>query len=348
MTPSPRQLAVVAAAGSHKTEYIVNQALAYSDRRVLLTTYTLNNLACIQQRIYQKVGHLPAHITLMSWYGFLMHHWCRPYQRAILGAPGVIRGVDFKSQRPRWVGEANARQYFCTPAGHLYKDRVADFAVKVNAAADGAAVRRLQELYEEVYIDEVQDLAYYDLGILEGLLHSGMHVIAVGDLRQHTYATNQNTKDKKYRGASIADWLSNYSDVCDIEYRTTSYRCNQEICDFADALYPNLPATTSANLDVVTPSGILMIKKADLPAHISAHNPIVLRHDMRTRTFGVPAINFGAAKGMTAEHVVIFTTGDIRRYLETKNPEVLKGVTRSKLYVAITRARHSVAFVSPG
>jgi DNA helicase-2/ATP-dependent DNA helicase PcrA len=205
--PSPRQLAVIAAAGSHKTEYIVNQALASADRRVLLTTYTLNNLACIEQRIYQKVGHIPPHITLMSWYGFLMHHWCRPYQRALLGAPNIIRGVDFKAQRPRYVSEAKARQYFCTGSDKLYKDRVADFAVKANTKSDGAAIRRLEELYDELYIDEVQDLAYYDLGVLEALLRSDIHVIMVGDPRQHTYATNQHTKDGKYRGAAIVEWL---------------------------------------------------------------------------------------------------------------------------------------------
>jgi hypothetical protein len=123
--PSPRQLAVIAAAGSHKTEFIVTEALAHPDKRVLLATYTLNNLAGIQERIYRKAGHIPAHITIMSWYGFLSRHWCRPYQRALLGAPGILRGIDFASDRPRFVREADARRYFCNRAGDLYKDRVA-------------------------------------------------------------------------------------------------------------------------------------------------------------------------------------------------------------------------------
>jgi DNA helicase-2/ATP-dependent DNA helicase PcrA len=343
--PSTKHLAVIAAAGSHKTEFIVTEALAHMDKRVLLTTYTLNNLACIQERIYRKAGHIPAHITITSWYGFLTRHWCRPYQRAVFKAPGVLCGIDFQSNPPRFVPEADARRYYCNQAGDLYKDRVADFAVKANAAAGGATVRRLEELYDEVYIDEVQDLAYYDLDVLDSLLHSRIRVVVVGDPRQHTYATNQNSRNRQYRGARIVEWLGQRADLCVIEHRTVSYRCNQAICDFADALYPDLPATTSANLEVVEPTGTLMLSRADLPAHVAAFSPAVLRHNVRTDTLGLQAINFGASKGSTYEHVVIFPTAPIRTYLRTRDPNGLAAETRSKLYVAVTRARHSVAFV---
>jgi len=343
--PSPRQLAVIAAAGSRKTEFIITEALAHPDKRVLLTTYTLNNLACIRERIYRKARHIPAHITITSWYSFLSRHWCRPYQRTVLGTPGVLRGIDFQSDLPRFIPESDARRYFCNRAGDLYKDRVADFAVKADAAAGGAAVRRLEELYDEVYIDEVQDLAYYDLDVLDSLLHSGIHVVVVGDPRQHTYATNQNSRNRQYRGARIVGWLGQRTDVCTIEHRTVSYRCNQAICDFADALYPDLPTTTSANLEIVEPTGILRLSRADLQAHVVAFGPAVLRHNARTDTLGLPAINFGASKGSTFEHVVIFPTTPIRTYLRTRDPSGLAAEARSKLYVAVTRARHSAAFV---
>jgi DNA helicase II / ATP-dependent DNA helicase PcrA len=78
MMPSAEHLAVIAAAGSRKTEFVVNEALAHDDKRVLITTYTLNNLDCIEDRIYGKVGCVPRHITITSWYGFLLNHWCRP------------------------------------------------------------------------------------------------------------------------------------------------------------------------------------------------------------------------------------------------------------------------------
>jgi superfamily I DNA/RNA helicase len=343
--PSPRQLAVIAAAGSHKTEFIVNEALARHDKRVLLTTYTLHNLDCIQQRIYNKVGHIPPHITITSWYGFLSSQWCRPYQRALLGVPGVLKGIDFESIRPRMIPEADARRYYCNRAGDLYRDWVADFAHKANRATGGAAVRRLEDIYDEIYIDEVQDLVGYDLWVLDSLLRSGIHVVVVGDPRQHTYATNQNRMNMRYRGARIVEWLAERTDICTIENRTTSYRCNQAICNFADALYPHLPATTSANDEIVEPTGVILLCRSDVQAHVRSYRPAVLRNDNRVDTLGIKATNFGASKGSTHNHVVIFTTEPIRRYLKTKDLRTLTDGARSKLYVAVTRARHSVAFV---
>lgn len=343
--PSPRQLAILAAAGSRKTEYLVNEALAHPDKRVLLTTYTLNNLACIEQRIIGKVGCIPPHITIMSWFNFLLNQWCRPYQRAALGAPGVIRGIDFQSIRPIKIHHSRVRKYYCNGSYDLYQDWVADFAVKVNAATEGAAVRRLAEIFDEIYVDEVQDLVGYDLDVLDFLARSPMQLVIVGDVRQHTYATNQNPRNRQYRGARIVQWLEQRPDLCRVEDRVVSYRCNQAICDFADALYPDLPATTSANHDLVEPRGILMLGPEQVEAHITAHAAAVLRYNTTTKTLGYPATNFGASKGSTHDHVVIFPTGDIKKYLKHGDPSRLAAVTRSKLYVAVTRARHSVAFV---
>jgi hypothetical protein len=42
---------------------------------------------------------------------------------------------------------------------------------------------------------------------------------------------------------------------------------------------------------------------------------------------------------------VIFQTAPIRAYLRSRDPSGLAAEARSKLYVAVTRARHSVAFV---
>ncbi len=343
--PSPRQLAIIAAAGSRKTEYLVNEALADPGKRILLTTYTLNNLACIEQRIVGKAGCIPPHITIMSWYGFLLNHWCRPYQRAVLGAPGIIRGIDFQSVRPIKISQIRARQYYCNQPGDLYKDWVADFAVKVNEETSGAAVRRLDEVFDEIYIDEVQDLVGYDLEALDFLARSPMHLVMVGDVRQHTYATNQNRKNKQYRGARIVEWLAPRPDLCRVENWTVSYRSNQAICDFADALYPHLPTTTSANHALVEPGGILMLKPDQVAAHVAACRPVILRYNVGFETLGFTATNFGASKGSTHDHVVIFPTAAIKRYLKTGDPTQLADETRSKLYVAVTRAKHSVAFV---
>ena len=51
----------------------------------------------------------------------------------------------------------------------------------------------------------------------------------------------------------------------------------------------------------------------------------------------------GEVKGKTYDSVIIFLTGTMRKWL--KNEGDLSQETRSKFYVAVTRARHYVALV---
>lgn len=60
MTPSPSNRAIIAAAGSGKTGYVIAQALAAPPgRRVLITTYTRENRAQILRRFGDAHGCLP-------------------------------------------------------------------------------------------------------------------------------------------------------------------------------------------------------------------------------------------------------------------------------------------------
>lgn len=88
-----------------------------------------------------------------------------------------------------------------------------------------------------------------------------------------------------------------------------------------------------------------MLKPEDVADHVAAHKPAVLRHSIRHNARGLEATNFGASKGSTHDHVVIFPTDAIKKYLKNGDPSLLADETRSKFYVAVTRAKHSVAFV---
>jgi hypothetical protein len=58
---------------------------------------------------------------------------------------------------------------------------------------------------------------------------------------------------------------------------------------------------------------------------------------------GLPALNIGLSKGSTYDRALSFPTKPMLAYLRTAEPDPLKAPDR--LYVAVTRARHSVAFV---
>lgn len=72
---------------------------------------------------------------------------------------------------------------------------------------------------------------------------------------------------------------------------------------------------------------------------------MVLRNSKKTDTLGLPARNFGVAKGRTYERVLVFPTKPIRTYLHDGDVSNLKEPER--LYVAATRAQFSVCFVMP-
>ena len=58
------------------------------------------------------------------------------------------------------------------------------------------------------------------------------------------------------------------------------------------------------------------------------------------------ALNFGEAKGMTFERTVIYPHNKLMKFLRTGNLEDA-GAAIAKIYVGVTRARQSVAFVVP-
>jgi hypothetical protein len=127
--------------------------------------------------------------------------------------------------------------------------------------------------------------------------------------------------------------------------RAFSVRCNQAICDFADGLFPHLTPTTSHNTDSTGHDGIFNIATSEVASYVEKYRPTVLRYKINSDTQGLPAINFGVSKGSTYDRVLIFPTKPMIKYLKTK--DLSKAGSLEKFYVAVTRARHSVAFVVP-
>jgi len=337
-------LVILAAAGSRKTEHIIDSALAVEDGRVLITTFTNENQRQIISRIEGRLGSVPKHITVMGWFAFLVSQCAKPYQRALTQKPLSINGLNFKGQRNRFAKRSEPG-YYIDRNGDMYRDGVSDFVVELDKKVDGAVVRRLERIYTHILVDEVQDFVGYDLEVLDMLMTSRINVVLVGDPRQHTFSTNTASKNKRYRGSGLAAWFAKRTALCSIEERVQSYRCCQAICDFADAIYPNLPATKSVGVLPTEHDGIIQVRLSDVEEYVGRFRPVALRYDRNADTKGLPAINIGVSKGSTFDRVMIFPTKPMLQYLKDRDPEKLK--SPEKLYVAVTRARFSVAFVVP-
>lgn len=339
---------LVAGAGSGKTQWIVEDAAAQAGQRVLITTYTRANTGSIQKRLERQFGVVPGHVSVASWFSFLLRDGVRPYQRAVSSQRvSTIRPISGTSKT---YAKRGTKRYYLDGQGRAYTDKVSDLAVFIDRATNGAVSERIRRVYGSVYIDEAQDMAGYDLDFVEGLMRSGVRVVLVGDPRQSTYVTTQARKNRKYRGEAITDkfreWHS--EDLCDWEDRSFSWRCNQKICNVADTVFTGYAATESRNLEVTGHDGVFSVREEHLAAYVARFAPQGLRYDRRTNARGVPAMNFGYSKGLEFDRVLILPNKGLRKWLETGDGSKLAASTASKLYVAVTRARSSVAFLHDG
>jgi DNA helicase-2/ATP-dependent DNA helicase PcrA len=341
--------AIIASAGSGKTTRLVSEALA-SDHKSLIVTYTIENYEEIQKKIISKAGFIPKRITVMTWFSFLLQDGVRPYKNFVFERLPRVQNIEFISGRSAAFAPKDTLRYFFSNRTCIYTDKIGRFVILSDEKSDGKVVKRLKQLYDHIYIDEVQDMAGYDLDLLEHLLSSGIKLTMSGDIRQTVYTTNNSAKNSKYNGKLhklFNEWIKEKLPLEVITHPTT-YRSNQAICDFADKLNPDLESSISKNDIKTGHDGIFLIKEEDAEKYIQTHKPMVLKATKNSKTFGGVSINFGKAKGMTYDRVLISPTEPIKKFLTTGEIEHIKPTSKAKLYVAITRARFSVAFVHKG
>jgi DNA helicase II / ATP-dependent DNA helicase PcrA len=338
---------VLACAGSGKTTALVRDACGDPVRSAALITYTINGSSELSRATYDHSHAIPPKITIDTWYAFLLRHFVRPYQNHLY-VPRVV-GINFtRGQSARYAKATDIRNHYFSREGIIYLDKVSKFACEVIKRTNGLPIRRLEQIFDRIYIDESQDLAGFDLELVELLLRSNIQVILFGDHRQATYATNDSGKNKKFARANVVGKFQEWekAELCKVEYETHSHRCVQEICDFADQFYPTFPKTKSLNEQTTGHDGVFAVEASQVAAYFTRFAPQPLRYNRTHKGIPGSPINFGNAKGMTFDRTLIYPHGPLAKFLQSGDITDA-GAEISKLYVAITRARQSVGFVVP-
>lgn len=346
--PSPSGKVILASAGSGKTTWIARRVRDTPSERALIVTYTTNNAVRVEDRIWREAGRLPEWARVRTWYSFLLEDLVRPFQN-VTGWESRVAGIHLASGTSAKFKARTDWKYWFDSAGCIYNDKIASFAIRCDEESHGALLRRLARLYDRIYIDEVQDIAGPDLDLVERLLRTGIRVTMVGDPRQGTYSVNLSPRNAKYRGEAIGEKFAEWEarQLCSIEEHSHSYRCRPEICRLAEHLFSQYPAIESRN-DVVTDhDGVYLVRSRHVHSYIARHRPALLRWDKRETCLGYEGMNFGASKGLEFQRVLVFPTIPIRKWIASGDTSVVESC-RAKLYVAVTRARQSVGFVSDG
>lgn len=337
---------IIAAAGSGKTTHVVNEALKRKSENVLITTYTEANEEEICNIIMKENKCIPGNITVQTWFSFLLQHGAKPYQGCLFDKD--IKGLVLMNQQSAtYVKESNIEKHYFTDKQNIYSDKLSKFVVKCNEISKGVVIDRLARIYTHIFIDEVQDLAGYDLDVLKLLFSSRISTLLVGDPRQGTYSTNNASRNKKFQKSKIVHFFED--DSISIGKDSTSlvinHRCVAPICDLSNKLFPDLPKTISGNTDNPNHKGVFFVRKQDVDHYLEEFKPAQLRYNKATSVNEDYVVRtFGDSKGLSFDRVLIYPTSTFIAWLKNNN-SALAPTTRSKFYVAVTRARYSVGIV---
>jgi superfamily I DNA/RNA helicase len=337
---------ILAVAGARKTQGIVDYCASLpSSRRVLVLTYTQANQAELRSRLKQHAGD-HNNIEVMGWFTFLLHHFAKPFLPFKFAGQRVL-GFNFEG-RPNI--KASGKNRFLDPNGAVYACELGRLAHELVANSRGALMRRLECIYDEILIDEVQDLSSHDWEIFDVLLRSSINIRMVGDIRQSILATNpRSKKNTKYSYAGAITWFREreIEGLLEIKDSVITWRCHPHIATFSDTIFDpswTFPATVSMNDTITDHDGVYLVASKHVEEYVSLYQPQCLRYNVKSgNEFNFDFMNFKVSKGMTFERVLIVPTAPIKKFITSG--VYLKATSASSFYVAITRSKQSVAIV---
>jgi DNA helicase II / ATP-dependent DNA helicase PcrA len=362
----------LAGAGSGKTNKIITDAIEVikGGGQVLVVTYTTNNQAELRARFIKLYGDSSEHFVVKGLFSFYLEDLVRPYQNEIF--PDRITTISFTENNPHLIpgktvymkgraeksadGTINPLHYLTPCKTKAYSGLLAKLATLIAKQSKDAPAKRLKGIYQKVFFDEVQDLVGWDYDVIQSINNVMTDSICcVGDFRQTIYTTTFGHKSPQVQPEKIDYFV--YKMKFEKHSMPHNRRCIQEICDLSDAIHAGQYDKTISDVtkiphELVCHSGVFIVKRSQVMGYLAAFQPQVLRWSSTAGTNYLPSsvscYTFGSSKGLGFDRVLIVPTkkhmkffcGDDKAFKKEKTEE-----SQNKLYVAITRARFSLAIL---
>ncbi len=360
---------IFAAAGSGKTYGICSNAIklaAQNKKTILLVTYTNEGVRSLETEYKkQNLGVIDSTVKITTWYSFVLSDFIKPYQCLLnlkykhykkeipYDVPeNFIKSIAFYQNEdiPRYFNKDHI-QYFINAARDIQKNKASELAYKCNVDSSGKVIQRMEDMYSHIFFDELQDYAGWDLELLLLLFSSSIPITCVGDYKQATFRTNNSLKNKQFRDNKIKDFFESQQKkgVCSITYSKVTRRFNQEICNFINTIHDDVNDQVCQCCDMEFPNenaGVYIIDPKYLSEYCNYYNPTILRYDRDSKisfSHNCRILNYGNSKGLTMDRIVIVPVGTVLPFIKD-GKNISSPQTKSKFYVACTRARHSVVF----
>lgn len=286
--------------------------------------------------------------TVMGWYTFLLDHIVRPYAPSVTELQGSrVKGLAWVDGTLPW--NLSGVDFYLNSAGDAYSERLGLLAAKTLKADGEAVIDRLERIFDEIYIDEVQDLRGNDLDVLDALIRSKIRVVLVGDVRQRLLSTSKSSRRHgEYGGLGLNNWFREMAEkeLLNLQTIEETWRCCPEVIQFADQMFTSgrfLPTKSKVAVPDGMHHGVWLLEEPYIDEYVRRFHPACYRDSVRTKLVGTDsATNFGLCKGATEDHVLIFPTGPMKKFWKDRTNNLAEK-SRMNAYVAITRARWSVA-----
>ncbi|RXZ70184.1 hypothetical protein EPT53_04340 [Fusobacterium necrophorum] len=362
---------IFAAAGNGKTYNLCNEAMSIaqkSKKYVLLVSYTNEGISAIEKE-YKKwnFGVIDYNVKIITWYSFLLQELIKPYQPFIslrknvnrledYGAENSIKGILFLEDKKDTISKIKKdswEYYIHQKSNLLKKDKVSQLAHVCLDELKDYVVTRLESIYSNIFFDEIQDCAGWDLEVLKELFKSKLSITCFGDYKQTTFRTNNSPKNKQYRDSKIRFFFERLNTKkkkeCEVFYKNTTRRFNKEICNFINTIYRDKESevTSEEAIDLeILHTGVYIIETEYLEEYCRCYNPTIMRYNKKSKInfkHNCRIFNYGASKGQTFDRVVIIPVSTVNEFIY-KGTEIKTLQTRSKFYVACTRPRYSIVF----
>lgn len=359
---------IFAATGNGKTYNLCKEAINLaktSKKYILLISYTHEGVISIEKEYKkQNFGVIDHNVKILTWYSFLLQEFIKPYQNLLkikfkmykkevdfLIPENYIKSIAFYEKENNNFFKAEHIQYYMKPNGDLIKDKVSQFAFLYLDSLKNNVLNRLETIYSNIFFDEIQDCAGWDLEILKKLFTSKIVITCVGDYKQATFRTNNSKKNSKYRDDKIKIFFEELGESeCQIIYENSTRRFNKEICNFINTIYNDLDSLVISKEDTINNIseniGVYIIESKYLELYCNYYAPTIIRYDKRANIkfkHTCKIFNYGTSKGQTFDRVVIIPVNTVLDFI-LKGEKISALLTLSKFYVACTRARHSIVF----
>ena len=330
---------VFAVAGSGKTSSIIDSL--ENNSRCLIVTYTDNNTRHLKNRVIKKFGEIPGGVRIYSYFTFLYSFCFRP----ICGYELKTKGINFNFPLPQYSqrSKKNSREHYIDKNDRLYANRIAKRLIEFDAVPD--VIQRVEKFYDTVCFDEIQDFAANDFNLICSLSKANLDIRMVGDFYQHTFDTSRDGNTQKSLHECFDKYCAKLNKAgfeVDLTSLSNSYRCSPSVCSFV---------SKNIGIDILSHrKDEVVVEYVDNVAEIDSifnNGSVVKLFYQKSDSYTGNTANWGNTKGLDHfQDVCVVLNPTTLKAFDSSTLDKLNPTTKNKLYVACTRAKGSLYFVS--